>query len=175
VADSMPGYVRADKNQDDRLDGRNIGEVYLVCQKKVIDCRELAANVSTAPDGDTCYKNMPGKYTNCLKAVQGTYDCQGTDGSTLHDEPILIKADEYPPVLGKTGPYPGSDEDKCRYLCQILDKKNCVGWSFGRFQNAKKDEKHCYRYNRIGSTNTDSKGKAQYMVFAPRVARKNKN
>merc|ERR1719187_2350336 len=139
----MPKYVRADKNQDTRETGHNIGDVYLDCQKKIIKCREMAANASTAANGEDCWKKLPDQFPNCNQAAQGTYD--------------------------------GSDEDKCRYLCQTMDKNDGKGWSFGRFQNGDKDKKHCYLYNRIGSTNTDPNGKAQNMVFAPRVAKRNKN
>jgi len=170
----MPAYVRADKNADTRIPGSNIGEVYLACQAKIIKCREMAANSSTAANGEDCYNKLPDKFTNCHKAVKGTYECSGSDASTLHNDPTLIAETRFPPVLGFTGAYVGSDEDTCRYLCQTLDKKDCAGWSFGRFQNDDKNKKHCYLYNRIGSTNTDPDGKAQNMVFAPRIAKKNK-
>jgi len=172
----MPKYVRADKNQDTREKGHNIGDVYLDCQEKIKTCREMAADPKTAPEGEQCWKKLPDRFTNCNKAAKGTYDCSGAMGSTLlNAKQIQINATEFPPVLGYPGPYDGSDEDKCRYLCQTMDKNDCKGWSFGRFQNGDKDKKHCYLYNRIGSTNTDPNGKAQNMVFAPRVAKRNKN
>lgn len=174
-------YVRADRNQDTDLKGHNIGDVYLNCQRKIITCRNMSRNASEASIGEKCLTKLPDTFTNCNKAAQGTYDCSGAMGSTLHEaEPTLIYANATIPVLEEIGfppePYDGSDEDMCRYLCQTMDKNDCKGWSFGRFQNGDKSKpKQCYFYNRIGSTDTDSKGKAQNMVFAPRIAKRQKN